>query len=201
MLELLNSCAMAFDIPVLNWIHAHLVTSDLAYNFWHFITLFGEAGIFWILLAVGLAIYPKTRKVGLTMGLALAMGLLICNITIKPLVARPRPVDFLASMGVTLPFKVIPMDDFSFPSGHTIASFEASVALLLYSRKWGIPALILGIMVSFSRLCLYVHYPTDVLVSVVLGTVFAVIAYFALRNVKIPEHRQHGKYERNKKAA
>ena len=200
MLELLNSCAMAFDIPVLDWIHAHLV-GGFMYNIWYFITLFGEGGIFWIATAVILLFSPKTRKVGLTMGLALVMGLVICNITIKPLVARPRPVDFLASMGVTLPFEVIPMDDFSFPSGHTIASFEAAVVILLYSRKWGIPAMILAVLVSFSRLCLYVHYPTDVLVSVVLGTLFAVIAYFALRNVKLPDRRQHGKYERDNQAA
>lgn len=201
MLELLNSCAVAFDIPILDWIQAHMASGFMDIIM-PIITLFGDGGVFWILCAVILAITPKYRKVGLTMGLALVMGLLVCNITIKPLVARPRPVALIAELGLNtnIPSQVIMMKDFSFPSGHTIASFEASVALLMYNKKLGIPALILAILVSFSRLYLYVHYPTDVLVSVVLGTLFAIAAYFILRNVKIPDgkigKRKHGKYEK-----
>ena len=196
MLELLNSLAVSFDLPILDWIQANLKCGflDLVMPI---ITLFGDGGVFWIACAVILLFFPKYRKAGLTMGLALVMGLVVCNITIKPLAARPRPVDFIQmnNLQALIPPDVIIMHDFSFPSGHTIASFEASVALLMYSKKLGIPALILGILVSLSRLYLYVHYPTDVLVSVVLGTLFALIAYAIMKNRKFCEPK-HGKFEK-----
>lgn len=62
--------------------------------------------------------------------------------------------------------------DFSFPSGHTIASFEFAVAILLRRPKIGIAALVLAVLISFSRLYLYLHYPTDVFTSVILGSLF-----------------------------
>ena len=88
------------------------------------------------------------------------------------------------------------MHDFSFPSGHTIASFEAAVVLLKNSKKMGIPAIILAILISFSRLYLYVHYPTDVLASVILGTLFALIGN-ALAGLIAPKlgAGKKGKYE------
>ena len=43
------------------------------------------------------------------------------------------------------------------------------------NKKWGIGALALACLIAFSRLYLYVHYPTDVLVSVVLGLVLAFV--------------------------
>ncbi|MBE6975271.1 MAG: phosphatase PAP2 family protein, partial [Ruminococcaceae bacterium] len=67
--------------------------------------------------------------------------------------------------------------DPSFPSGHTIASFEGATVLMLYNKKWGIPAMLLAAAIGFSRLYLYIHYPTDVLCSVVLGVVIGALAY------------------------
>jgi undecaprenyl-diphosphatase len=71
--------------------------------------------------------------------------------------------------------------DFSFPSGHTIASFEAAGVLMLNNKKLGIPALVLAILIAFSRMYLFVHYPTDVLVSVALGTLFAILANYLVK--------------------
>ena len=194
MQALLESCAWAFDFPILDAIHGALGCKfmDVLMNI---ITLFGDGGVFWIACAVAMLFFPKTRKVGLTMGLALAMGLLVCNITLKPIVQRPRPVDLLASNGIQLPFAVKAMHDFSFPSGHTIASFEAAVVLVLNDKKLGIPALILAILISLSRLYLYVHYPTDVIFSVIFGTLFAILANLIMKKVKFGEPR-HGKYEK-----
>ncbi len=190
----LNQCAVAFDLPILEWIQANM-RSDFMDKFWSIITLFGEDGIFWIALAVLLAIFPKTRKIGLGMGFAMAMGLLVCNVTLKPLIARPRPYDYqLSEFGKTIPLLIDAMHDFSFPSGHTIASFEAATVLLKNSKKMGIPAMILAVLVSFSRLYLYVHYPTDVLVSVVLGILFAFIGD-ALAGLAAPKTIKRGKFE------
>ena len=196
MLGILNQLAVSFDLPILEWIQANM-QSGFMDVFMKIMTMFGEDGIFWIAWSVLLILFPRTRKIGLGMGFALIMGLLICNVTLKPLVARPRPYDFqLSEFKKVIPLLIEAQHDFSFPSGHTIASFEAAVVLLKNSKKMGIPAMIIAILVSFSRLYLYVHYPTDVIVSVILGTIFAFLGD-ALAAKVAPKlgARKKGKYE------
>ena len=160
------------------------------------ITLFGEGGIFWIAWAVLMLIIPKTRKIGIGMIIALLLGLLVCNVTLKPLVARIRPYDLQEQdFGIYINLLIDRQHDFSFPSGHTIASFEAAVVLLKNSKKMGIPALILAVLVSFSRLYLYVHYPSDVIVSVILGTAFAFIGCALANRIKLPSKKK-GRFEK-----
>ena len=175
MLAILNQLAVSFDLPILDWIQAHLQSGFLD-AVMPIVTLFGEGGIFWIAWAVLLLIFPKTRKTGLAMGIALLMGVLVCNVTLKPLVQRPRPYDFQQTeFGVYIKLLIDAQHDYSFPSGHTIASFEAAVALLLNDKRMGIPAMVIAVLVTFSRLYLYVHYPTDVIFSIIVGTLFAFI--------------------------
>ena len=71
--------------------------------------------------------------------------------------------------------------DWSFPSGHTSASFAAALAIILWDRKKGIPAVILAALIAVSRLYLTVHYPTDVLASLLLGSLYGVIGYFVTK--------------------
>lgn len=174
-MEILSYLAESFDLPVLEWIadNLHSAFGDVLMPI---ITRFGDAGIFWIACALVLLCIPKHRRAGLAMGIALLIGLLVCNVTLKPLIARPRPYDYqLEHFGKTIELLIATPHDYSFPSGHTLASFEAATALLLYDKRMGIPAMVLAIAVAFSRMYLYVHYPTDVLCSVVLGIAFAVI--------------------------
>ena len=192
----LYTCAISFDLPVLDWIQANL-KSGFMDTVMPIITIFGDAGIFWMVVAAVLFLIPKTRKTGLGMAIAMMIGLIVCNITLKPLVARIRPYDLqLQEFGITIQLLGDKMHDFSFPSGHTIASFEAATVLLKNSKKMGIPAMILAILISFSRLYLYVHYPTDVIASVILGTLFALIGN-ALAGLIAPKLRfgKKGKYE------
>ena len=192
----LYNCALSFDLPILDWIQANL-QSGFMDKFMPFITIFGDAGIFWMVISALLVVFPKTRKTGLGMAIAMMIGLIVCNITLKPLVARIRPYDLqLQEFGITIQLLGDKMHDFSFPSGHTIASFEAAVVMLKNSKKLGIPAMILAILISFSRLYLYVHYPTDVIASVILGTLFALIGN-ALAGLIAPKLRfgKKGKYE------
>ena len=193
--NLLNSCAVAFDLPILEWIQANMGCAFLD-TVMPIITLLGEDGLFWIAWSVLLILLPKTRKIGLGMAFAMAMGLLLCNVTLKPLIARPRPYDFqLAEFGKSIQLLIEAQHDFSFPSGHTIASFEAAVVLIKNSKKMGIPAMILAVLVAFSRMYLYVHYPTDVLVSVVLGTILALIGDW-LASLIAPKLVKKGRFER-----
>lgn len=144
---------------------------------WTFITMFGESGIFWIALSLALMIPKKTRKAGFTMGLALLIGVTLGNGVLKNLFARIRPYDLDPTLSAQLAWGHM-STDFSFPSGHTLASFEAAVGLMLHHKKWGGAALALAVLVSVSRLCLVVHYPTDVLAGAILGTLFALISCY-----------------------
>lgn len=185
---MLDFFATSFDLPILEWIQENVANGFLDFLM-PIITIFGDAGIFWIACAAVMLIFPKTRKTGLAMGVALVMGLLVCNICLKPLVARMRPlvyeVEKLGNSAADLlhsgQLLVGKPSDFSFPSGHTIASFEAAGVLMLNNKKLGIPALVLAILIAFSRMYLFVHYPTDVLVSVVLGTLFAILANYLVK--------------------
>ena len=193
-MDIWSYLAEHFDLPILEWI-AQTLRCGFLDKVMPIITLFGDDGIFWIACSVVLMLIPKCRKAGFSMGLALLMGLIVCNITLKPLVGRIRPYDYqLEHFGNKIPLLVESMHDFSFPSGHTIASFEAATALLIHNKKLGTPAMILAVLIAFSRLYLYVHYPTDVLASVVLGIGLAFLAAFLVaKGYKLYEVRKNAK--------
>lgn len=155
---------MKIDLGILNLIQTYL-RCDVLDLVMPFVTRLGNAGILWICSAVLLLIFPKTRKAGAAMAVSLGLEVLCCNVLLKPLVARPRPCDVDLAMQMLIPRP----DGFSFPSGHTGASFAAASSLLFGKNRFWIPALILAALIGFSRLYLYVHYPTDVLAGVLVG--------------------------------
>lgn len=176
--NMLAVLAVSFDLPILDWIADNLWCPVLD-TIMPIITLFGDGGIFWIAVAIVLMISKKYRQIGVGMGFAMLSGLLVCNILLKPIIARPRPYDFqMEYFQIEIPLLVARMHDYSFPSGHTIACFEACTVLILTNRKMGIPATILAILVSFSRLYLYLHYPTDVIFSVFSGIAFGYLGVY-----------------------
>lgn len=209
---ILESLAVSFDYPILDFIQQYL-TGPIWDKVWPIITMFGDAGIFWIAISVLLMVFPKTRKTGLAMGLAMLLGVLFCNVWLKNAVARCRPfLDYMPDKhdashivqgmfsqlhnGIDFQTWVVQFHtgslellndakllvaapaDFSFPSGHTIASFEACTVLLIRDKRMGIPATILAFLIAFSRLYLFVHYPTDVIFSIFAGILFALIGLF-----------------------
>lgn len=133
------------------------------------ISLFGDHGIFWMALTAILLIPKKTRKLGLSMAIALALGYLCGNLIIKNIVARARPYTYR-----DIDLLVSELSDYSFPSGHSLASFEAATCIFIRNKKWGIPALVLAVLIALSRLYLYVHFPSDVLAGTMLGIAFAI---------------------------
>lgn len=139
-----------------------------------FITSLGSAGRVWILLAVILLIRPKTRKSGAVILTALVVDLILCNGILKNLVGRTRPFDVNTSVSIL----INKPRDFSFPSGHTAVSFATVVALFLSGEKklWKI-SLVAAVLIAFSRLYLYVHYPTDILGGIVVGILAGYIGY------------------------
>ena len=124
-----------------------------------------DHGEIWILLAAVLLLLRKHRWTGMSLSFALILDLICCNIVLKPLVGRVRP--FLVNTAVEL--LTAPPADASFPSGHTAASFAAVFALRASGSPLWKPALVLAAGIAFSRLYLYVHWPTDVLGGILVG--------------------------------
>lgn len=160
------------EIEILNLIQS--IRTPLLDVFMSNITKLGNAGIVWIVLTIVLLLIPKTRKSGLILAVALIVDLILCNGILKPFIARTRPFD----VNTAIPLIVAKPHDYSFPSGHTAASFTAVMALYLAGEKklWKI-ALGLACLIAFSRLYLYVHYPTDVLGGIVTGAIAGYIGY------------------------
>ena len=131
-----------------------------------FITRFGNGGVIWIVLTVILLLIPKTRKTGLILAAALILDGIFCNLFLKNLVRRIRPCDINDAVRLLIPYP----SDYSFPSGHTAVSFAAASALYFAGEKylWK-AALVLAAFIAFSRMYLYVHYPTDILGGALLG--------------------------------
>ena len=182
MTNLLNIFAESIDLPILDWIQATMQCAFLD-KVMPLITVLGDGGAFWIACAVLMMLLKKYRKAGFSAALALIFGLLICNLYLKPVVARIRPYDFQEQMGVLINLLIEKEHSLSFPSGHTIASFEAATAILLRHKKLGTAAMILAILIAFSRMYLYVHYPTDVIASVFLGIALAFLASWIVDKV------------------
>lgn len=129
------------------------------------ITHLGSAGIIWILIAGILIFMKQYRLCGMKMLTGMLMGLLIGNLLLKNLIARERPcwTDTEILMMIAVP------RDYSFPSGHTMASVISTVILFQENKKFGIAALILTILIAFSRMYLFVHFPSDILGGAILG--------------------------------
>lgn len=160
------------DFQILDWVHENLTCPFLDFLM-PIITLFGEYGLFFIVVALVMLIFKRTRKTGLMVGVSLLIGLLICNIVLKPTVARIRPYDLRP---IDFELLIKKATDFSFPSGHTIAAIEAATVLMIRDKRFGIPALVLGVLISFSRIYLYIHYPSDVFTSMILGALIGIIS-------------------------
>lgn len=125
----------------------------------------GAHGEIWIAFTVVLLAFRRTRRAGLAMALALGLYMISGHFLLKPLFARPRPCDVRPEM-LTL---VARPHGWSFPSGHTSSAFAAAFALWRQNHRLGTPALVLAAFIGFTRLYLYVHFPTDVLGGIALG--------------------------------
>ena len=158
------------DGNILLWIQEY-IRNDFLTPIFKFITTLGDAGMIWIAIAVILLFVKQYRKVGLMVGGSLLGSLVFNNGLIKNLVARPRPYRMIEALTIIIPEP----GEFSFPSGHTSSSFAAGVVLyLMLPKKYGVPAMILAFLIGISRLYVGVHYPTDVLGGMVMGTLLAV---------------------------
>ena len=160
---------MSIELNILDWfqtLHTPFLDKLMV-----FITSLGNAGIIWIVMTIVFLLIPKMRKTGAIMAAALIIDLLLCNVILKNLVARTRPYD--VNTGVQL--LVSRLHDYSFPSGHTLSSFVAATIIMHSDRRMGIAAYVFASIIAFSRLYLYVHFPTDILAGALLGIIIGLI--------------------------
>ena len=172
------------DGNILLWIQEY-IRQDWMDGFWKGITMLGDSGWFWIALSLLLMVPRQTRWIGITSLAAIVIGALITNVTLKNLVARTRPYEVVEGLVLLIEKQ----RDYSFPSGHTCASFAAAgVYWRMLPKKFGIPLVILAAMIAFSRLYVGVHYPTDVLAGLLIG----LFAAWAARHMQkyVRSHRK-----------
>lgn len=161
---------MGLDWSVLLWFES--IRTPVGDVVAPFLGMLGEFGWIWIALAAVLLAIPSTRRVGVVVVVALLLDLLVVDLAIKNIVARPRPFEVSDA--------IVPLMDppwgHSFPSGHAAAAF-ATVSALYFShcRVW-MGALPLAILIALSRLYVFVHYPSDVLAGVLIGAVLGWVA-------------------------
>ena len=160
------------DFEILNWIQEHLRCHFLD-RFCPIITFPGEKGWFFILMAVLFFCIPQYRKWGISLASSLTLCLLFGNIVIKNMVARIRPYDQVENFEL----QVEKLKDYSFPSAHTMIAFAffAVVCLMPVKKRCKVAAGVLACLIAFSRLYLYVHFPSDVLVGMILGVLFGLM--------------------------
>ncbi len=143
----------------------------------------GEAGGIWIISALIMMCFRKTRATGVMLLCAVAIGFIIGEIGLKNIIDRPRP--FVQNPEIIPAIK--PPAGYSFPSGHSCSSFAAATVLFARNKKFGIPAMIIASLIAFSRLYNYVHFPSDVIGGIILGVICAVVTIIFFKKTGFDE--------------
>jgi undecaprenyl-diphosphatase len=129
------------------------------------ITWTGNCGIVWSLLSIYLIHSNNYRMVGYRVIISLILTAIVGEGIIKHLIRRSRP--FIAiNQGAILISKPI---SYSFPSGHAASSFSVAGVFIIQNSDMSIYITSLALLIAFSRLYLKVHYPSDVLIGIILG--------------------------------
>jgi len=129
------------------------------------LTMLGDGGIIWILIALAFIFKGSTRIVGEMIISALILTTILGEGIIKHVIKRTRP--FLN--GIEEKLLIVKPITYSFPSGHTSSSFAAAGVLFAVHSRLAVLAFVFAALIAFSRIYLNVHYPTDIFIGVILG--------------------------------
>lgn len=171
------------DIAILNLIQN--LKSPLMDKMMTTITALGNMGIFWILLILIFLTSKEYKKLGKLMLICLLLNTIIVNLILKPAVGRIRPFEIVDGIKLL----VLKPQDPSFPSGHSAISFCMLTVILLFSNSKSLKIItsILAVLIAFSRLYLYVHFPSDVFCGIFIGaltSIFTLKFYFSKTGLK-----------------
>ena len=179
------------DFSILSFIQENL-KCELLDHLMVFLSMIGEGGLVWFLIAVPMLFFKKTRTCGVVMILSMGLVLILGEFVMKNLFCRVRPcnIDTTVEMLVKRP------KSYSFPSGHTSSSFAAATSVFLFNKKAGIATLTLACLIGFSRLYNYVHFPTDVLAGMLFGILMAVFVYHLFKRYKLDNKIENLRFSR-----
>ena len=142
-----------------------------------FFTHLGDSGAVWIALCAVLLILRPTRRGAVELALSLAVTAILCNLILKPIIARPRPFLTIEELELIVPA----LTSYSFPSGHASSSLAAAMSLTLAYGRRGAWAFVPAVLIAFSRMYVGIHYPSDVIVGALLGCAVAWAVHRACR--------------------
>ena len=172
------------EIDILKWVHTTFHSRGWLNYIMEGITYIGEFGLSVILCAVILFFIKKTRKAGFDMAVGIAIDILLVNVILKFSVNRARPwteyeefISFYEQFGIRRP------TDSSFPSGHSAICFCGAVSLLFSYKEKAVPAIVVAFLVALSRIYLCLHYPTDVLGGMLIGTACGIVGHYAAKGI------------------
>ena len=200
----INKSFYGFDAAIFEWTHNLEQSCPWLYNVARFISYLGDEGIFIIALSLLLLVFRKTRKLGIIACISVAFGSILNNFVLKEIIARPRPYDevelfrsyWLASGEHLWGKESILMHSWSFPSGHTTLFSTFGVAMFIgCNKKYSWAFLFMPFIMAWSRVALFVHYPSDVLFGILIGVISGVVAYYGrilLLKIKFVENLTTG---------
>lgn len=181
---------LSFDNGILEFIQTFLRCGLLDWVM-PYITILGDKGWIWIAVIIVFLARKETRIIGIGMLIALLLSTLAGNYFLKPMVGRIRPYIANGFEGLL----IAPLTDFSFPSGHTMSAFSVATTLWLNRRRLGRWAFLIAALIAFSRLYLYVHYPTDVLAGLFLGLLFGFCGFWLQNRIFTKNRRKKEKFK------
>jgi len=173
------------DFRILDWIQLHLSCPVLDPVMVIFTYLGGA--ITWIILFAILLILRKTRKDALVSGCGVLSGLLVANVILKNVVRRARPCWIRPEITLLIDNP----KDYSFPSGHTMAATIFTVIMIRKHPKLAFILVPYTFLIMFSRLYLYVHFPSDVLFSLAVGIILGLLTCFVEGRLKHQHSLRH----------
>ncbi len=163
---------MQWESQFLLWIQVRLRTESVT-KWMRRITFLGNGGMIWLFISILLLMFHSGRLLATTVLMSQLFGIFIANLFLKNTVKRKRPYETIPQLEPLLPSQ----RDWSFPSGHTTSSISAGLLLLLHLPFWlGIPCMGIALCIVWSRMYLGVHYPTDVLGGILIGSICAITA-------------------------
>ena len=177
----LNEAFSGFDHGLLSLYHGMAESlGGLLTPLMRIITLVGEKGLVFFLMALIFMLCASKRDLGVCIFGAVCCGALITNIILKDAIARPRPFESMDEYRLWWQFVGSPAEDgFSFPSGHVTACAAGMTAIwTMKGKKWLIPSAVIVFFMALSRNYLMAHYPSDVLAAAVVGVFSGVVAWF-----------------------
>ncbi|MCX7711429.1 MAG: phosphatase PAP2 family protein [Clostridia bacterium] len=169
-----------FDLYTLYLIQENL-RSPFLDTLMPWITYLGNQAVLWVILGLVLFLKKEHRLTGVMVFCGIFLEVLLVEAVLKPLVHRPRPFVDIQSIEILIRK---PSCYFSFPSGHATTAFASAGILAGKIKGSGSLFISIAVLIAFSRLYLFVHYPSDVLTGVLLGLTFSIIVLSSEKRIQ-----------------